>query len=118
MGSLCMAAVSRSGGSPPSVDPPNPHMRDCPGMVGRAPERAVVDETLRRGAGALVVEGEPGIGKSCLLGYAAETARAAGATVLTGRATEYEGDLPFGPWREALEPHVSELGERRVARLG
>src|SRR5919107_313325 len=30
-------------------------------MVGRAAERAVVDETLRRGAGALVIAGEPGI---------------------------------------------------------
>src|ERR687890_269141 len=30
-------------------------------MVGRAAERAVVDETLRRGAGALVIAGEPAI---------------------------------------------------------
>ena len=45
-------------------------------------------------------------------------ARAADRMVLTGRATEYESDLPFGPWREALEPHLAGLGDRRVALLG
>ena len=86
-------------------------------MVGRAAERAVL-ESLVGASGTVVVTGEPGIGKSRLLAFLAERAVSAGCTVLAGRATEYEDDLPFGPWREALESHLAELGERRVALLG
>jgi DNA-binding NarL/FixJ family response regulator/tetratricopeptide (TPR) repeat protein len=86
-------------------------------MVGRAAECAVL-ESLVGSSGAVVLTGEPGIGKSHLLAFLGERAAAAGCTVLAGRATEYEDDLPFGPWREALEPHLAELGERRVTLLG
>src|SRR4051812_22657949 len=85
-------------------------------MVGRAAERAVLERLLRARGGVAVIEGEAGIGKSSLLAHLAGAAE--GFTVLQGRATEYEGDLPYGPWREALEPHLAELGERRVSLLG
>src|SRR5690348_3692003 len=87
-------------------------------MVGRALERAVLEELLAAGAGAVVLAGEPGIGKTRLLGWLAARARELGYAVVSGRATEYEDDLAFGPWREALAPHLAELGERRIARLG
>src|SRR3954449_12600357 len=87
-------------------------------MVGRAAERAVLEGMLRSASGAVVLSGEPGIGKTHLLGWLAAGARELGCAVVSGRAAEYEDDLPFGPWREALEPHLAELGERRVARLG
>src|ERR1700748_3869945 len=87
-------------------------------MVGRASERAALEELLAGGSGAVVIAGEPGIGKTHLLAWLAARARELECAVVTGRATEYEDDLPFGPWREALEPHLAELGERRVALLG
>src|SRR3954452_25637874 len=85
-------------------------------MVGRAAERAVLERLLQARGGVVVIEGEAGIGKSSLLAPLAGAAE--GFTVLHGRATEYEGDLPSGPWRDALEPHLAELGERRVSLLG
>ena len=67
-------------------------------LIGREPERqalaAALDE-LRAGAGGvLLIEGEPGIGKSRLLEHVAASAE--GCTVLTARASEYEADLPLG----------------------
>src|SRR4051794_10821051 len=75
------------------------HERLAGAMGGRAAERAVLDEMLDAGTGAVVVTGEPGIGKTRLLDWVASRAAERGATVLSGRATEYEDDLPFGPWR-------------------
>ena len=109
--SLPARAIGAIGGS---TYPAHERMR---AMVGRAAERAVL-ESLVGSSGAVVVTGEPGIGKSRLLAFLAERAAAAGCAVVAGRATEYEDDLPFGPWRDALEPHLEELGERRVSLLG
>ena len=73
-------------------------------LVGRERERRVLGELLdglRGGAGAvLLVEGEPGIGKSRLL--AELGGLAAGCTVLVARASEYEADLPYAVWEQAL----------------
>jgi DNA-binding NarL/FixJ family response regulator len=78
-------------------------------MVGRARERAVLDGALEAGRAAVIVlRGEPGIGKSRLLGHLAERAEAAGACVLTARASEFEGDLPYALWTEALDPAPAE----------
>jgi len=88
-------------------------------LIGRAREREAIDAalaSLRAGAaGLLVVEGEAGIGKSRLLGH---VAAAEGCTVLEARASEYEADLPYALWSEALDRHLAEAGERWVARLG
>ena len=93
-----------------SVDPP---------LIGRAREREAIDAalaSLRAGAaGLLVLEGEAGIGKSRLLGY---VAAADGCTVIEARASEYEADLPYALWTEALDRWLAEAGERRVSRLG
>src|SRR3954452_25583279 len=85
-------------------------------MVGRAAERAVLERLLQERGGVAVIEGEAGIGKSSLLAHLAGPAE--GFTVMQGQATGYEADPPCGPWREALEPHLAELGERRVSLLG
>ena len=88
-------------------------------LIGRAREREAIDAalaSLRAGAaGLLVLEGEAGIGKSRLLGY---VAAAEGCTVLEARASEYEADLPYALWTEALDRHLAAAGERRVSRLG
>ena len=91
-------------------------------LIGRAGEReAIYDalERLRAGTGGIVaIEGEPGIGKSRLLAHLAESAAAEGCTVLAARASEYEADLPYALWTEALDGDLAELGERRLSRLG
>ena len=46
--------------------------------------------------------GEPGIGKSALLAHLGQRARQHGAVVRSGRASEFEADLPHALWREAL----------------
>ena len=53
----------------------------------------------------VVLEGEPGIGKSRLLAWLAD--ESSGATVLAARASEYEADLPYALWTEALGERLS-----------
>lgn len=80
-------------------------------IVGRHFERARIEEvmaSLRQGRGrTLVVSGDPGIGKSALLSYAAE--RAAGMQVLRARGVETERDLAFSGLDELLRPLLGEL---------
>jgi predicted ATPase len=82
-------------------------------IVGREVERALADilvtEVIAGSPRALVVRGEPGIGKSVLLGHLAACADAAGFLVLSGRASEYERDLPFGAVVDALDAHLATM---------
>ena len=82
-------------------------------LVGRAPELAAIDELLgdaRAGAsGALVLRGEPGIGKSALLAYAGE--QAADMRLLRVRAFESEQGLPFAGLSSLLSPVADQLDE-------
>ncbi|MET8080972.1 AAA family ATPase [Streptomyces sp. NPDC005303] len=76
-------------------------------LVGRAAELARLDALLagpdRPGVPAVVdIAGEPGIGKSRLLGEVCARARQEGFTVLRGRATEYEQHVPFQAFTDAL----------------
>jgi DNA-binding NarL/FixJ family response regulator len=74
--------------------------------VGRSAELARLAEALdavdRGEAVRLVVEGEPGIGKSCLLAELQEQALGRGHLVLRGAGSEFERDLPFGVFADAL----------------
>jgi DNA-binding CsgD family transcriptional regulator/tetratricopeptide (TPR) repeat protein len=80
-------------------------------VVGRVDEMALVRELARRAAtghGATVlVEGEPGIGKSMLLAAAAAEGRRLGARVLRGAGTPQPSPPPFAairPWLETEPP--------------
>jgi ATP/maltotriose-dependent transcriptional regulator MalT len=90
-------------------------------LVGRAREGEQLTAALAasrvRPGGILVMEGEPGIGKSRLL---LELTRLANQdwVVLTARASEFERDLPYALWSGAVDGYVRELGERRVRLLG
>lgn len=75
--------------------------------IGRAAELATLGEALdavdRGEAVRLVVEGEPGIGKTCLLDQLQDHARERAHCVLRGAGSEFERDLPFGVFADALD---------------
>jgi DNA-binding CsgD family transcriptional regulator len=87
-------------------------------LHGRLRECALIDGLLtaaRQGrSGVLVLRGEAGIGKSALLGYAAE--RAAGMRIVRGTGIESESELPFAAVHQLLRP-LAELIDAVPARL-
>jgi ATP/maltotriose-dependent transcriptional regulator MalT len=91
-------------------------------FVGRADEVAclerILDELDRGCPGAIEVAGEPGIGKSRLLKEFAARAGARGYLVLSGAASEFEYDLPFSVFVDALDEYVAGLEPDRLAALG
>ncbi|MFI5679688.1 helix-turn-helix transcriptional regulator [Streptomyces cellulosae] len=76
-------------------------------LYGRRQEQAALDRVLdgaRQGSGAvMMLWGEPGIGKTALLAYVAESA-AADFTVLRCRGTRLESELAFAALHELLWP--------------
>ena len=80
-------------------------------LVGRDAELAELDAmlgVLAGGASACVaVEGEPGIGKTSLLSELRHRAEEHGCLVLNGVAAEFERDLPFSVWTDALDAYVA-----------
>jgi DNA-binding CsgD family transcriptional regulator len=78
------------------------------GLLERDGEAAALEALLgdaRGGRGAAcVLEGPAGIGKSALLRTAADHADAIGLTVLSARASEFEGEQAFGLVRDLLAP--------------
>ncbi len=87
---------------------------DCPTIVGRIEERAVLDAALDRaiaGAGSFVwVTGEAGVGKSRLVDELCDAATGRGLPVLVGRAVDTTTPVPFRPLFEALSGHVRRVG--------
>jgi len=90
-------------------------------FVGRADELAsleqILDELDRGCPGAIEVAGEPGIGKTRLLRELAARAGARGHLVLSGAASEFENDLPFSVFVDALDEYVAGLEPGRLAGL-
>ena len=76
-------------------------------LLGRVEEQtlltSLLDEVATRGQ-ALVLRGEPGIGKSRLLSETADAARARGMAVLTTTAAQSEAHLPFAGLHQLLRP--------------
>jgi DNA-binding CsgD family transcriptional regulator/tetratricopeptide (TPR) repeat protein len=83
------------------------------GLVGRERECGKIDQLLRsarRGeGGSLVLFGEPGIGKTALLGYAAQ--RAGAATILRTAGVDGESDLAFAGLHGLLLPVTGVLDQ-------
>jgi DNA-binding CsgD family transcriptional regulator len=83
------------------------------GLLDRRSERAAVDRVLdqaRAGSSAvLVVRGEPGIGKTALLGYAA--GRALGFRVVRAWGVESEMELAFAGLHQLCVPMLGRLDQ-------
>ena len=90
-------------------------------LVGRADEMSSLNQVLtdldRGGSAALLLIGEPGIGKTRLLAELAARADAQGQLVLSGSASELERDLPFSVFVDALDEYVRGLERSRLAAL-
>lgn len=76
-------------------------------IVGRETERAWIDHAVESSFGiqakeVLLILGEPGIGKTRLLDYLAESAAHGRCRVLRARAFEAEMVRPYGAWIDAL----------------
>jgi hypothetical protein len=80
-------------------------------LVGRDEERCAVESALERARSGqsvtLALLGEPGIGKTALLDYAAE--RADGMQLLRARGVESEARIPFASLLELLRPALGML---------
>jgi DNA-binding CsgD family transcriptional regulator len=83
-------------------------------LVGRSAEIDRIDrliDALDEGqSGALVLRGEAGIGKSALLQYAEDRARAREMTVLRASGVESEVELAFCALADLLQPLLGDLG--------
>jgi DNA-binding CsgD family transcriptional regulator len=91
------------------------------GLLERGPDVARLDAGVAaagRGDGSVIlVEGEPGIGKTRLLSYAADAAELGGLRVLRARGIEVEREVAFGVVRQLLEAVLSSAGARERASL-
>ena len=80
-------------------------------MIGRAAEQRRVGELLERAragsSATLVLVGEPGIGKTALLDYAAE--EATGFDIVRARGVESEAEIPFAALYELCRPFLDRL---------
>src|SRR5204862_6491049 len=85
-----------------------PPSQDRRMLLGREPERLALERLLAEAkqgrSGVLALVGEPGIGKTALLDYAA--ARAAGMRVIRARGVESEAEVPFAGLAELLGPAI------------
>src|SRR5690242_10083724 len=91
-------------------------------LVGRRDAlHAFADALAESSAGAfcfLSLVGEPGAGKTRLLGELAAAAAGRELPVLWGRAAEFEQEMPFGAVIDALDDHVEAALPDLVTRLG
>jgi len=91
-------------------------------LLGREAEQRVLDDLLHSARGGrsavLVLRGEPGIGKTALLGYAEGSA--GGMTVLRCAGVEAEHEFPFAGLHQLLRPclgWLDRLPEPQAAAL-
>jgi DNA-binding CsgD family transcriptional regulator len=90
-------------------------------LVGREPElermaRLAAGLDLGRGA-VLEIVGEPGIGKTSLMSALCALADERRHLVLEGRASEFEREVPFAPFLDALDDYLRSVDPRRLERL-
>ncbi len=94
-------------------------MASSDGVMGREAELALAAAAVRdlsRGrASILVIEGEAGIGKTCMVQSIVADAEARDLTVFSGQAHPFERTRPFGVVADALALHRRSPDPRRAA---
>ena len=85
-------------------------------LVGRKRELALLERELtrleRQQGGVLQLVGEPGIGKTRLIYEALDRAVRMQYTTLVGRGDEFQRDMPFGIFVDALDDHLAMLSSQ------
>ncbi|GAA1191432.1 AAA family ATPase [Pseudonocardia alaniniphila] len=84
------------------------------GLVGRERELERIRSFLARAAAdgdALLLSGEPGVGKTVLLDAAAQEASAAGARLLRAAGAEFGADVTFAGLNQLLLPLEEDVGQ-------
>jgi DNA-binding CsgD family transcriptional regulator len=91
------------------------------GLAGRQAElrrlRSIYARSTSGTWAVAEVVADPGLGKTRILTELGAYARQAGTLVLTGRATEFEHQLPFGLLIDAVEDHLAGLEPARLTAL-
>ncbi len=91
-------------------------------LLGRRAELGALEAVLRAGVGeessAAAIVGDPGIGKSTLLAEALPRVTDRRTVIAHGRASEFERQLPFGVFIDALDAYLGSLGPRGLSPLG
>ena len=88
------------------------------GLIGRDRDLGFLREFVRQaaaGGGALVLSGDPGMGKTALLNALAESAAAAGTVVLRVTGAEFEGEISFAGLNQVLLPVLGDVDELGAA---
>ncbi|MFJ5218820.1 ATP-binding protein [Streptomyces sp. NPDC088354] len=81
-------------------------------LVGRRQDLALIDDLLDRPAdapGALLLSGEPGVGKTAMLNAVAQRASAAGVRILRAVGAEFETDMTYSGLNQLLLPLHEEI---------
>ncbi len=97
--------------------PPNDHLaRDV--FVGRERElevlRASLEETIAGQGRAVVLLGEPGIGKTRLTSEIIPYAQDQDMRVLIGRCPDSDGAPPYWPWVQIVRAYIGECDAQRL----
>jgi DNA-binding CsgD family transcriptional regulator len=91
------------------------------GLVGRTSELTALGRALDQlelgGGGVVLLEGEPGIGKTRLLEAALDQASARKLETLQGSCGELQHELPFAPLVDALDLNDAQEDPERTAVL-
>src|SRR5690242_6263133 len=91
-------------------------------LVGRESEQALLSGLMKQAAqgrgGAVLIEGEPGIGKSALVRAAVAEAPAAGCQVFWGAGDELGQELPLLPFLDGLRVREPSADPRRKTIVG
>ncbi len=87
-------------------------------LIGRTAELADLEMAIAGEASpAVAVMGEPGIGKSRLLAEALALVTDRRTVIAHGRAYEFERQLPFGVFNDALDAFLGSVASRRLRTL-
>jgi len=114
------ALIRALAGLPAPEHLPRPGEREPP-LVGRSGELEALMGIMKRSAsggsgGAVLVTGEPGIGKTRLLREVAGRVGTSGGWVLSGPIFESEEVRPYGPWVDLLRQVPSAALDEEVRR--